>query len=300
MANEFLRTHCTKYLRDELCHKKRSRVKELLRTLKGKPPRAKAWGRCPSVVPPPPYSKWWLMLLFFYSGRGHQTWAKMANMPSWSIVIHIYTHYSSSSWLVGIYAVWGLGPSRGSLLLSIPSTSLPPSRAVLYSLLEGGKGARTAQHSAALAGRSAGWPSLALSPKKTVVMIMVKGPWSHGPRAPLFNFALHVQCMQTTGKSGKASKAQPKQRMVDETKQRGQEVKARGFGVWMRAGHTHIQHSPSATAKNPKPSTSAKCIGTNSWDRMASIKLAKSSSSTQQPAKSRRLTQSMSEREVPT
>ena len=66
---------------------------------------------------------------------------------------HIYTHTrTGASWLVGIYAVWGLDPSRGSLLLGIPSTSLPPSRAVLYSLLEGGKGAKTAQHSQARSG----------------------------------------------------------------------------------------------------------------------------------------------------
>ena len=43
--------------------------------------------------------------------------------------------------------------------------------------------------------------------------------------------------------------------MVDETKQKGgQRVKAkRGFGVWMQAWDTYIQHSPSATAENPKP-----------------------------------------------
>ena len=99
--------------------------------------------------------------------------------------------------MVGIYAVWGLGPSRGSLLSCIPSISLPPSRAVLYSLLEGGKGARTAQHSAALAGRSAGWPSLAPKPKTDDDSGDGKGAvvsWTTRPVYSLLTYACTSAC----------------------------------------------------------------------------------------------------------
>ena len=54
MAKEFLRTLCTKYLCDELCHKKWG--KRVTPNSKGGTPRAEARGRCPWVVPPPHYS----------------------------------------------------------------------------------------------------------------------------------------------------------------------------------------------------------------------------------------------------
>ena len=54
MAKEFLRTLCTKYLCDELCHKKWG--KRVTPNSKGGTPWAKARSRCsPSVVPPPLY-----------------------------------------------------------------------------------------------------------------------------------------------------------------------------------------------------------------------------------------------------
>ena len=148
----------------------------------------------------------------------HRAWAKMANMPSCSIYIYTHTR-TGSSCVVGIYAVWGLGPSRGSLLFCIPSISLPPSRAVLYSLLEGGKGARTAQHSAALAGRSAGWPSLAQSPKNDSCNDDGgRGLMDHAPQ-----ISLRITCaVHANNRSNERQRPWSRSReMVDETKERG-------------------------------------------------------------------------------
>ena len=94
---------------------------------------------------------------------------------------------------------------------------------------------------------------------------------------PKFLYAALHDAMHATAGAAKALKPKPRNGSIRPKQERGKGQRQRGFGVWMRAGHTHIQHSPSATAKNPKTSTSTECIGTNSWDRMASIKSAKSS-----------------------
>ena len=118
--------------------------------------------------------------------------------------VYTYTHTLELVSIAGIYAVWGLGPSRGSPKFSILHSSLPPSRAVLYSLLEGGKGARTAQHSAALAGRSAGWPSLALKPEKDDDSGDGKGAVTSWVTRPIFLLYLRIHTAMQQQRQGAA------------------------------------------------------------------------------------------------
>ena len=81
-------------------------------------------------------------------------------------------------------------------------------------------------------------------PKKTIVIVMAKGPWSHGPCAPHIHFALHVQnCMQQAERQSLEGEAEKKER-TQTRKGRTKRQKPRGvFRVWVPGWHTHIQHS---------------------------------------------------------
>ena len=86
---------------------------------------------------------------------------------------------------------------------------------------EGGQGRLSTPH---VAGRSAGQPSLAHIPKKVIVVVMVKGPWSLGPLAPSIHFLLmHAQVHADS--KGAAKPRRRSRKKVDETKE-----KTRGKG----------------------------------------------------------------------
>ena len=82
---------------------------------KEKPPRAKARSRCsPSVVPPPLYS---LAAAPFPKGGSAEFLSQDAHFKCHldRYILHMHTRLELCMYQVGIYAVWGFGPSRGSL-----------------------------------------------------------------------------------------------------------------------------------------------------------------------------------------
>ena len=84
-------------------------------------------------------------------------------------------------------------------------------------------------------------------PKKTIVMVMVKGPWSLGPCAP--SFSMHYMCK--TACSNKERQSLEGIADQGQNQDRREEQRPRGvFRVWVPGWHTHIQQIRPA---NPKP-----------------------------------------------
>ena len=107
---------------------------------------------------------------------------------------HTHTHTHA---LVLVYTWWGSTRYGASAPPADPQLSIlhipprPPLRP-LFKVRQRGKGGQGRLCTPHVAGRSAGQPSLAQT-QKTIVM-MVKGPWSLGPRAPSIHFLLmHAQ-----------------------------------------------------------------------------------------------------------
>ena len=221
MAKEFLRTLIQKYLCDELCHKKWS-GKRVTQNSKERPPRAKAKSRG---------SPWWSSPTTLLSLSGcpfllashcglEPRWHCM---PSWYIYIYPYTGSRTRTYMhrVGIYAVWGLGPSP-RIPTSSPAISLLP--IPLHGLLLRSYGGGWGEQ------RRPDWlgsqrASRLLPNPENTSMMMVKGPWSHGPCAPSVHFAALHDAMQATTRSGKGL-ATEAERRVDKTQTR----KTRGKG----------------------------------------------------------------------
>ena len=148
--------------------------------------------------------------------------------------------------VLGIYAVWGFGPSRGSPFSVHRSPPHPPpwpSSKVLWRG-KGGQGRLCTPH---VAGRSAGQPSLAQTQKTMIVMIKVKGPWSHGPCAPSLTGTYACKAACSKSKERQSLEGIAERRSMRPNKGGGQRVKARGFGVWMQVGHTHIRQNQRGT-----------------------------------------------------
>ena len=143
---------------------------------------------------------------------------------------------------MGIDAVWGFGPSRGSpFSLHIPPHPPPwPSFKVLWRG-KGGQGRLCTPH---VAGRSAGQPSLAQT-QKTMIVMMGKGAMVFKTMRPVYSlvtYACTSACRQQSKErqslEGEAEKRVDKTQTTKGARGKGKEV----FGVWMQAGHTHIQH----------------------------------------------------------
>ena len=218
MAKEFLRTLCTKYLCDELCHKKRNRGKRVTQNSSAKTPRAKARGRgCPWVVPPLRLTA----AALFLGGSSYTVLSQDVRSCAdiFSLVLDLVCTLGRDRRGVGPWPLPRIPTSSSSSLLPIPLHGL------LLRSYGGGWGGKDDPFDWVVKGLVVPCPC----PKGNCDSDG-KGAMVFKTMRPVFNFALHVQnCMQQAERQSLEGEAERKRTNPNQKRQNQKAKAKRGF-----------------------------------------------------------------------